>query len=408
MDGAHGPYGGTNAMKEGEEIAIPLKLRIAHVTSIHPDFDARIWKGAVSAEKSGCEVRVVCPWSVTSGTVKQGDTLHTFRRVQRRLLRPVLIPVRLFRALRQILPLVDIVHFHDVDILPYMALLSLFKPVVYDVHENYPEEMLVRDWIPPCLRWLLCHVVRHVENVLARVIHNLVIVAPSQEDRFSRIGLRPLMMANYASISLLEGATPDNYLERPHCIVFSGSNYESNGSLLLLDIASRLKRIRPELRLLMVDRFASPAFRTTFMDERTQRGLTSYVELVENVPPHELTSILNRGTVAIAPNLRVPKQIMAMPNKLFEYMAASLPIVSSDLVLPSRLFKNEKLGLLAKPEDASSFVQQIVRLTDDRYFAQSLGRAACSAFIERFTWEGQTPALLAFYEELLRTRRRAG
>ena len=32
------------------------------------------------------------------------------------------------------------------------AALAVFKPVVYDVHENYPDEMLVREWIPSLLR----------------------------------------------------------------------------------------------------------------------------------------------------------------------------------------------------------------------------------------------------------------
>ncbi|MBY0513497.1 MAG: hypothetical protein K2P78_06255, partial [Gemmataceae bacterium] len=44
------------------------------------------------------------------------------------------VPKHLLPALRRALGQVDVVHFHDVDLLPWMTALALLKPVVYDVH----------------------------------------------------------------------------------------------------------------------------------------------------------------------------------------------------------------------------------------------------------------------------------
>jgi len=83
-----------------------------------------------------------------------------FPRIQCRYLRPLLIPLRFLRRLVPVLNDVDIVHFHDIDLLPLMSMLCVVRPVVYDVHENYAEEMLVREWIPRPLRRLCYLLVR--------------------------------------------------------------------------------------------------------------------------------------------------------------------------------------------------------------------------------------------------------
>src|SRR4029077_14946847 len=106
------------------------KFSVAVVTSIHKDFDSRIWKHAKSLVAMGHSVDLICPWEVQDGMAFEGVKFHTFKRVIKRSLRPFLIPVRVFSRLWPVLSRVDIVHFHDIDILPWMTLISLMKPVI--------------------------------------------------------------------------------------------------------------------------------------------------------------------------------------------------------------------------------------------------------------------------------------
>ncbi len=382
------------------------KYRIAYVTSIHSDYDARVWKYATAVAEQGCSVHLICPWAISSGDIVSGVTCHTFRRVGRRFLRPFLNPFRVFRKLLPVLHKVDIVHFHDIDLLPFMAVLSFFKPVVYDVHENYADEMLVRDWIPKRIRNILYHLVYHGENACVRIIRNVVIVSPSQADKFSRLStLRIIKIFNYASSRLLVDSKALNYMQRSDQVVFIGTNYESNGSYLLLDIAKCIQKTHPHVRFLMVDRFQSSAFRKSFLCRLSEFGLENHFNMVANVAPHELMPLLNLATIAIAPNLRVPKQEKAIPNKLFEYLAASLPVVSSDLPYARKIFEGEKIGILAQPEDPESFVRAIIRLINDRSFAKQMGKSGHSEFEKLYSWESQMPSLMAFYEEIAGDRR---
>lgn len=379
-------------------------LRVVHVTSIHHDFDSRIWKYVTSLASAGCQVHLICPWQVAEGVGEGGIHFHPFRRVEVRGLRPFLIPFRLLRRLIPLLGHVDIVHFHDIDILPWMALLSLRIPVVYDIHENYPQEMLVRQWIPRPARVPLYHIVDWSEVLLARVIRNVVLVVPVQEARFKSERFKRIEIRNYAAEARFADILIDNYITRPDCIIYTGANYEDNGSLLLLEIAARLKVMRPNVRFLVRDVFAHPHFRCKFMEMRQAKGLEKYVELFKNVPAPEIGKVLCQATIGISPNLRISKQNMALPQKLFEYMAAALPIVCSDLQYARAILTEHPIGLLAQPEDPDSFVRALVRLVDDRPFARAMGAQGRAAFVRSFAWERQFPKLLAYYHALLEER----
>lgn len=347
----------------------------------------------------GYEVYLVCPWKLKTGEVRDGVHFHTFEPVPSRALRLFLIPGRVLRSLLPILGLVQLVHFHDIDLLPWMALLSFVKPVVYDVHENYPEEMLVRDWIPKPLRRILRFTVYWGQFILGMKIRNIVLVAPSNEHGFTNRYFRKTYFRNFATLDLLEGVAPD-YLSRPSAVIFTGSQYVNNGTLLYLDIAECCKNVLPNVPFYMTDRFGHQAFRQQVLDSIKERKLDN-VEFLPNVKPHHLMQMMNRATIAVSPSLRVPQQIKGFHTKLYEYMAASLPVVASDLPHEVQLIGGNSSGILAQPENPKSFADAIIALVNDREHAFNLGQKGQNAFREKYSWESELPQLLAFYNGIL-------
>lgn len=377
----------------------PMSRSIAIVTSIHPDFDSRIWKHARSMAAAGWRVELVAPWVRRSEQIPGGIRTHFFGRVTSRPVRPVAIPVRIARKLLPIVGGCDIVHFHDIDILPWMSILSLSKHVVYDVHEDYPEEMMVREWVPQALRRPFAKTLEVGQRIFARPIRNIVLTQPELDPEFKGNRFRKILIYNYASIDLMNGWT-DDYLSRPPTVAFIGSQHTNNGTDLLIDIAARVRRVRPDVRFIASDRFPNTGIRSAALARIAELGADN-LELIPNVRPHELMSVLNRSTIAISPNLRVKQQIRGAHNKIYEFMAASLPIVLSDLPRQVEVVGGSNCGLLARPEEPDSFVDAIVRLVDNPRFARELGENGQRAFRERYSWESQMPRLLDLYDRIL-------
>src|SRR6185503_13635079 len=113
--------------KQKQEVITKLegleRYRIAIVTSLHPDFDSRIWKYAKLLASVGHSVSLVCPWDVERNEVRNGVRFFPFQRAKSRMGR-LLTPQRLLRVLIPLLSTMDLVHFHDLDILPIMTILS--------------------------------------------------------------------------------------------------------------------------------------------------------------------------------------------------------------------------------------------------------------------------------------------
>lgn len=375
-------------------------ISVAIVTSIHPDFDARIWKHASSLADQGMDVHLICPWDLENGSRREGVTFHTFKKCSKRWMRVFLIPKRAGVRLWPLLKKVDIVHFHDIDLLPWMALLSLRKNVIYDVHENYADEMLVRDWVPKPLRRLMYYLVLYGERLLSRIIGNVVLVAPSQEKNFSSPRLNKIYVKNYATTMLMASVAND-YLERDDAVIFIGSQHINNGSMLYLEIAEKVARLRPSVKFYASDRFGSKKFREAYFEQRRLRGLDNKVELLPNVLPSEIMSVLNKATIACNPNLRVPQQIKGIHTKIFEFMAAGLPIVTSDLPHQKAVIDDTKAGVLAMPEDTDSFVDAICNLVDNREQGLNYGETGAKAFAENYSWESQVPFLVDLYKKVI-------
>ena len=377
------------------------KKSICIVTSIHPHFDSRIWKHAKGLAGAGYEVHLVCPWRVPSGEIREGVHFHTFEAVPSRALRPFVLPFRVLYRLLPLLSRVQLVHFHDIDILPWMALISFAKPVVYDVHENYPEEMMVRDWIPNPLRHALRFGVYWAQLLFSLKIRNVVLVAPSYDSGFTSRHFRKTYFRNLATLDLLKDVAPDHRV-RPQAVIFTGSQYVNNGTLLYLDIAERCKDVIPGVPFYMTDRFGNQAFRQQVLDSIKARELTN-IEFLPNVKPQDLMQMMNRATVAVSPSLRVPQQIKGFHTRLYEYLAAALPIVASDLPHETQLIGGNDCGILVQPEDPQSFADGIAKLIRDREFACRLGKNGQDAFKEKYSWESELPKLLAFYDQILET-----
>jgi hypothetical protein len=377
-----------------------VPLRVAIVTSVHKDFDVRIWRYAKLIQ-SFAKTDLVCPWNRPNGEVLDGIRLHTFLPATSMTTR-YRSTYGVLRRLLPILPDVDIVHFHDFDLLPVMMALSAFKSVVYDVHENYADEMLIRQWVPNRLRRVLYNGVLATHWLASRTIGNIVLVVPDQLAEF-RTAKRIALIRNYASEERAQEAA-DDYLSRKPSVICTASQYPSNGSWLLLDIAERLLVRAPNVPVLLADRFISESFRNEILESVERRALTN-VRLLPNVAPTRIMEHLNRATIGIIPALNLPKNFKALPTKLFEYMAAGIPVVASGHQHIAAVLEDAACGVCCDPDNPESFVEAILRLTADRNAARAMGAAGQSAFLDRYTWESQRETLLTLYGQIKGSRR---
>jgi lipopolysaccharide/colanic/teichoic acid biosynthesis glycosyltransferase len=70
------------------------------------------------------------------------------------------------------------------------------------------------------------------------------------------------------------------------------------------------------------------------------------------------------------------------PNKFFDYLASALPVLVNYPGWMADMVKEEQIGMVVPPQDASAFADALVRLADDRMATAQMGQRA-RAFAQR-------------------------
>lgn len=124
------------------------------------------------------------------------------------------------------------------------------------------------------------------------------------------------------------------------------------------------------------------------------------VFILPPVPPQELLIYTAGADLGLIPLALRGLLRYASPNKLFEYVATGLPVLTEDLPLIRQLCDEYGCGLVSDFTRPNAIADSINRLLRDEALRASL-QAGAERAAQVYNWENQEKALLGVYRELL-------
>jgi glycosyltransferase involved in cell wall biosynthesis len=123
------------------------------------------------------------------------------------------------------------------------------------------------------------------------------------------------------------------------------------------------------------------------------------VHYLNPVGPDEVVSFLRTADIGLIPILRYPSHEMALPNKVFEYVFAGLPVVTSDMPSLTEFVQRTGIGEAFEAENPVDLAAKVTRvLADPAPYRQQAGQPDLQ---QEVSWEGQAANLRKLYGELL-------
>jgi len=164
---------------------------------------------------------------------------------------------------------------------------------------------------------------------------------------------------------------------------FIGTLKPWHGVDQLIDAFEVLNTLYSDIHLLIIgDGPESAALRN-----RTKiAGLDKVVTFTGAVTPDQVPHYLSKMDIGIAP-YPLSDAFYFSPLKIYEYMAAELPVVASRIGQITTLIEHELTGLLSGNTDA--FIASLKRLLNDRIWATTLGSNARQTVIQKHTWDAR-------------------
>ncbi len=146
----------------------------------------------------------------------------------------------------------------------------------------------------------------------------------------------------------------------------------------------------PNVRLLVV---GDGPQKKSMQSALSERRLLEDSHFTGSVPPATVPPLLASMNVAVAPYVESENHYFS-PLKLFEYMAADLPVVAAATGQIKDVIRDEENGLLYPPGDSFVMAKKILRLKQDRELRGRLGQAARSTVLREYTWGGNVRRIL--------------
>lgn len=164
---------------------------------------------------------------------------------------------------------------------------------------------------------------------------------------------------------------------------FAGSLKPWHGLNILADAYELLSKKTSETRLLIV---GDGPEREKLVNDLTIRNVLDSTEFTGMVTPSQVPGLLASMDVGVAPYPNLAGFYFS-PLKVYEYMAAGLPVVASRVGDLSELIQDRVDGFLVTPGDSAGLAAALDRLRSDRDLRTRMGSAARSKVLRSHTWD---------------------
>ena len=273
-------------------------------------------------------------------------------------------------------------------------------PVILDMAENYPAALRLKWDAGRQQPWDVLvrnpRLFSHVEDYCIRRVDHVIVVVEESADRLAARGVprdRLAVVSNTPPASRAAhprpetGKGPDARLE----LVYLGIHMIERGLLELIEAVRILRDQRVPVRATIVgvgrdtDLLRARARSLGLSDEDVR--FTGYLQ-----SHAEALAVVSAADVGVIPARKSAQSDSTIPNKIFDYMAAGLAVLTSDTAPCARIVRQTGAGDVFRARDAADLAAAVRRLADPAV-RRAAGEAGRRAVLERYNWERDSAVL---------------
>lgn len=375
-------------------------MKICHVTSQHEWNDDRIYQRAcVGLAAKGHEVSLIATHEGQNEFVSQGVKVIPLK------YRPKDIKRRIFssyEAMKKVKKMnVDIIHFHDPDLLPFMLILSFSKKgIIYDIHENYISRIHEKKNWPVFIRRALSWSFRRFETICINRFSGFTVTTATMGKMFTLVKSPFCITSNVPYLSVLP---KDLHLKEKNTfpsVYISGSHSRARNCMEIIQAIPVVAKQIPDIKFIFAGKYVPENFRETMLQVAEQSGVTSNLVLEGNLPWLEnfnRTSAMHIGLVFYQDNLN---NRVTIPNRLFEYMAAGCAVIGEYFPEVQDVINNARCGWVVNSTNPAEIAASVIKAFADPEQLKLFSRNARKAVEDKYNYENELDRLILYYTSI--------
>ncbi|GAP15242.1 glycosyltransferase [Longilinea arvoryzae] len=273
------------------------------------------------------------------------------------------------------------------------------KPFLFEVRDLWPAFAI---GVGVLRNPLLIRLSLGLERFLYRHADRVMVNSPGFIDHVTARGARWVEL-------IPNGADPDMFdpqgngaqfrqeynLDNHFIAMYAGAHGLSNDLDIVLDAAEEL-RDRPEIAIVLV---GDGKEKNRLQSRATARCLDN-VFFTPPVPKNGMSAVLSAADACIAILKPLELYKTTYPNKVFDYMAASRPVVLAIDGVIRKVVEEAGAGIAVPPGDAHAMAQAIRELAADRQRSRAMGLAGRRCVEEKFNRADLADRLVLLLEDM--------
>lgn len=365
--------------------------KVAHLTSVHRASDTRIaHRECRTLVEEGYDVVLIAPGSGKGLPV--GVRFHRLDAPSNRLERMTRTVWQVFRA--ALCERADVYHFHDPELLGVGLALRLWGArVIFDVHEDLANDIADKNWIPRVLRPPIAAGVVALLRSVHSCFNAVVTATPGIAERLP--AKNTVVIRNYPRIEELALPCGGTFDQRPRKAVYLGSITELRGIIEMVQALS-CPSMPSDVRLALAGDFESKSL------EARVKAMPGWnrIDFAGWCDRAAVTRVLADARVGLLTLQPAKNFTDSLPVKLFEYMAAGLPVIISDTIKCSSIVREHECGLVVDPRDPEAIAGAIASLMDNPALAEAMGERGRRIALQRYQWASEALKLADLYAKI--------
>ena len=369
-----------------------MNKRICILTSVHPALDVRIFqKQAKTLAQTGYDVNIIAQHN--KNEIVDGVKIIGLPKPRNRFDRMIRKNFGILKlALKQ---KADIYHFHDPELIPIGIVLKLLsKKVIYDVHEDLPEQILSKYYIPPWQRKSLAVFFKLIEQLASKTFNYIITATDNIQEKFNTsektVAIRNFpLFDSKKSIDAHDKDSSNNVK-----MIYAGGLTEIRG---ITQTVQALEYMNNNVELILLGEFWPKEYGA---EVKKMKGFEK-VRYLGKVPFEEVPDYYSSADIGIVCFLPERNHLKAMPNKIFEYMAAGIPVIASNFPLWREIVEVNECGICVDPLNPKEITKAIQFIIEHPAEAEQMGKNGFRAVEEKYNWRIEEEKLIRVYEKLM-------
>jgi glycosyltransferase involved in cell wall biosynthesis len=256
-------------------------------------------------------------------------------------------------------------------------------PFVMEVRDLWPDVLV--DMGQLTLDSLLFRLLRALEQFLYQRADAVVVLAHGSRDHLIEEGIpagKITVVPNGSDVDFFLAPAPRDVLRSRFgfsgiVAVYAGAHGPANGLDLLLDAARAVSDDVPDLNVVLV---GDGIAKQKLVARARRDGLTN-VCFLDPVPKKEMPALLGAADMGVHVLADVPLfRYGVSPNKLFDYMAAGLPVITNTPGEVAGIVEEARAGIAVAPDDLAAGLRAVAGA--DRAQREAWGAAGRSYLSE--------------------------